>query len=177
LSGEIEEARDCFEYLETMSGEIPLAPMFLSNYLIGRFMFALHELEKAVKMGDASYKKYAQEARFWGRESLKLSKKLNRDRVEAMRYMGTFHWLTGKKRDALNWWRLSIETGEAFNMKPELSRTYFEIGKRLSEPNSPYRELNGISAAEYLNKAKTMFEQMDLQRDLEQLQHLIAGHH
>jgi hypothetical protein len=42
-------------------------------------------------------------------------------------------------------------------MKPELSRTYFEIGKRLSEPNSPYQELNGISAAEYLNKAKTMF--------------------
>ena len=42
-----------------------------------------------------------------------------------------------------------------FNMKPELSRTDFEIGKRLSEPNSPYRELNGISPAEYLNKAKT----------------------
>ena len=57
-------------------------------------------------------------------------------------------------------------------MKPELSRTYFEIGKRLSEPNSPYRELNGVSAAEYLNKAKTMFEEMDLQWDLEQLENL-----
>ena len=91
--------------------------------------------------------------------------------------MGTFYWLTGKKRDALKWWRLSIETGEAINMKPELSRTYFEIGKRLSEPNSPYQELNGISAEEYLNKAKTMFEEMDLQWDLEQLDNLIAGHH
>jgi hypothetical protein len=91
--------------------------------------------------------------------------------------MGTFHWLTGKKRDALKWWRLSIETGEAFKMKPELSRTCFEIGKRLSEPNSPYKELNGISAAEYLNKAKTMFEEMDLQWDLEQLDHAVAGHH
>ena len=68
LSGEIEEAGDCLEYLETIRGEIPLSPIFLTNYLIGRFMFALHELEKAVKTGDASYKKYAQEARLWGKE-------------------------------------------------------------------------------------------------------------
>ncbi len=136
-------------------------------------MFALHTLENAAKTGDASYGKCAQEARSWGKKTLKLSKKLTRDRVEAKRYMGTFHWLTGKKRDALKWWRLSIETGETFNMKPELSRTYFEIGKRLSEPNSPYRELNGISAAEYLNKAKTMFEEMDLRWDLEQLEHVM----
>ena len=175
LSGEIEQARDCFEYLETIRGEIPLAPWYLSDYPMGRFMIALYGLEKAVKAGDASYSKHAQEARLWGKKSLKVCKKLNRDRVEAKRYMGTFCWLTGKKRDALKWWRLSVETGEAFNMKPELSRTYFEIGKRLSEPNSPYRELNGISAAEYLNKAKTMFEEMDLQWDLEQLEHVVAG--
>jgi hypothetical protein len=39
-------------------------------------------------------------------------------------------------------------------MRLGLSRTYFEIGKRLSEPNSSYKELNGISAAEYDDKAK-----------------------
>jgi class 3 adenylate cyclase/tetratricopeptide (TPR) repeat protein len=177
LSGEIEEARDCLLYLETIRGETPLGPFYLSDYLVGRFMFALRRLENAVKTGEASYGKYTQEARLWGKESLKVCKKLNRDRVEARRHMGTFHWLTGKKRDALKWWRLSVETGESFNMKPELSRTYFEIGKRLSEPNSPYRELNGISAAEYLNKAKTMFEEMDLQWDLEQLEHVVAGHY
>jgi class 3 adenylate cyclase/tetratricopeptide (TPR) repeat protein len=173
LSGEIEEARDCLEYLETIRGEIPLAPIYLSDYLIGRFTCALYGLENALKMGDTSYDKYVKESSLWGMESLKVCKKCNRDRVEAKRHMGTFHWLTGKKRAALKWWRMSIETGEAFNMKPELSRTYLEIGKRLSEPNSPYRELNGVSAAEYLNKAKTMFEEMDLQWDLEQLEHVM----
>jgi tetratricopeptide (TPR) repeat protein len=177
LSGEIEEARDCLEYLETIRREIPLSPIFLTNYLTGRFMFALHELEKALKTGDASYKKYAQEARSWGKKSLKISKNFKSDLVESMRHMGTFHWLTGKKRDALKWWRLSVETGEGFTMKPELSRTYFEIGMRLSEPQSPYRDLNGISAAEYFNKAKIMFEEMDLQWDLEQLEHIVAEHH
>ena len=177
LSGEMDQARDCFEYLEKIRGETPLVPYYLSNYLTGRFIFTLHRLENAVKTGDASYDQCAREARLWGKESLKVCKKLNRDCVEVMRHMGTFHWLTGKTRDALKWWRSSIETGEAFNMKPELSRTYFEIGKRLSEPNSPYQELNGISAAEYLNKARTMFEEMDLQWDLEQLEHVVAGHH
>jgi tetratricopeptide (TPR) repeat protein len=116
LSGEIEQARDCLEYLETMRSEIPLSPIFLSNYLTGRFMFALHESEKAVKTGDASYDKYAQEARSWGKKSLKVSKNFHSDRVEAMRQMGIFHWLTGKKHAALKWWRLSVETGEAFKM-------------------------------------------------------------
>jgi class 3 adenylate cyclase len=168
----MDQARDRFEYLETIRGETPLAPFYLSDYLVGRFMFALQTLENALKTGDASCDKCAQEARLWGKKSLKGSKKFKRERVEAIRSMGTFHWLTGKKRDALKWWRLSIVTGEAFNMKPELSRTYFEIGKRLSEPNSPYQELNGISAAEYLNKARALFEEMDLQWDLEQLENL-----
>jgi hypothetical protein len=110
-------------------------------------------------------------------QAMKASKKFKRDRVEVLRLLGTYSWLTKKFRKALKWWAASVETGERLKMMLDLSRTYFEIGKRLSEPNSPYRELNGISAAEYLNKAKTMFEEMDLQRDLEQLEHLIAGHH
>ena len=154
LSGEIEEAKGCFEYLETIRVDIPLAPNHVTCYLTGRFGFALHLLERAMKTGDASYNKYVQEARFWGKESLKICKKHNHGRVQAKRLMGTFLWLTGKKRDALKWWRLSVKTGESFKMKPELARTYFVIGKRLSELNSPYGELNDITAAEYLNKAR-----------------------
>jgi hypothetical protein len=173
LSGEMEQARDRFEYLETIRGESLLTPFYLSDYLTGRFLFALHTLENAVIIGDASYNKCVQEARLWGKKSLKVSEKFKRERVEVIRSMGNFHWLTGKKRNALKWWRMSIETGERFTMKPELSRTYFEIGKRLSEPNSPYRELNGISAVDYLNKARTMFEEMDLQWDLKQLERVM----
>ena len=44
-----------------------------------------------------------------------------------------------------------------------------EVGKRLLEANSKYKELNGISAEEYLEKAETMFEEMDLQWDLDEL--------
>jgi hypothetical protein len=44
-----------------------------------------------------------------------------------------------------------------------------EVGKRLLEPRSKYKELNGMTAEEYLQKARTMFEEMGLEWDLEEL--------
>jgi hypothetical protein len=59
--------------------------------------------------------------------------------------------------------------------RPDLSRTYFEIGKALLDPNSNYKEWNGITAKEYLNKARTMFKEMDLQYDLDELEKIVAS--
>ena len=44
-----------------------------------------------------------------------------------------------------------------------------EVGKRLLGPESKYKELNGVKTEEYLDKAKIMFEEMDLQWDLDEL--------
>jgi len=57
----------------------------------------------------------------------------------------------------------------------EFSRTYAEVGKCLLEPKSKYKHLNGITAEEYLEKARVMFEEMDLQWDLEQLEKVKRG--
>ena len=53
--------------------------------------------------------------------------------------------------------------------RPDLSRTYFEVGKRLMEPHSKHKKLNGIDAHGYLKKARTLFEEMGLERDLDDL--------
>lgn len=50
-----------------------------------------------------------------------------------------------------------------------------EIGKRLLEEKSKYRELNGISAEEYLGKARAMFAEMDIQWDLDELDKIVAS--
>jgi hypothetical protein len=47
-----------------------------------------------------------------------------------------------------------------------------EVGKCLSEPESKYEELNGTSAKEYLSKARSMFKEMDLQWDLDELERI-----
>ena len=69
----------------------------------------------------------------------------------------------------------SIRAGERLGAKIELSRTYLEVGKHLLEPNSKTKDLNGITAGEYLEKARTLFEEMDLQWDLDELDKLMAA--
>ena len=49
------------------------------------------------------------------------------------------------------------------------------MGKRLLEPESKYQELNGIRAEEYLKKARILFEEMDLQWDLDELNRLTGS--
>ena len=61
---------------------------------------------------------------------------------------------------------------ERLGTRPDLLWTYMEVGKRLLEPKSKHKELNGISAHEYLEKARTMFEEMYLQWDLEELERI-----
>jgi class 3 adenylate cyclase/tetratricopeptide (TPR) repeat protein len=178
LLGDQEGSETCFKYLEEIKSNTHLVPYHLSDYLAVRSMFSVACLEEAVNKGDnPRIRQLAREFWKWGMQAMKASKKFKRDRVEVLRLLGTYFWLTKKFRKALKWWAASMETGERLKMRLDLPRTYFEIGKRLSESNSPYKELNGISAAEYLDKAKTMFEQMDLQWDLEQFEHLIAGYH
>jgi hypothetical protein len=89
--------------------------------------------------------------------------------------MGVFFWLVGKHRKALMWFNRSIEEGERLGARPDLYRTYMEVGKRLGMYHSKYNELNGISAKEYLNTAEKQFLAMDLQWDLEQLESVRRG--
>ena len=89
--------------------------------------------------------------------------------------MGEYYWLIGKQNKALKWWDKAVKKGEELGARPELSRTYFEIGKHLLEPASKHKELNGITAEEYLNKAKTLFIEMDLQWDLDELDKVMAA--
>ena len=88
--------------------------------------------------------------------------------------MGTYYWLIGKQSKALSWWIKSTDEGERLGARLELSRTYMEVGKRLLEPKNKYKELNGVSAKEYLEKARNMFKEMDLQWDLDELDRIVA---
>jgi hypothetical protein len=49
------------------------------------------------------------------------------------------------------------------------------LGKRLLEPESKYRVLDGISAEDYLEKARPMFEEMKLQSYLDELSQVTRG--
>jgi class 3 adenylate cyclase/tetratricopeptide (TPR) repeat protein len=172
--GDQDNAAVCFKHQEEVKSNTHLIPYYLSEYVSARSMYSVFCLEEAVNNGDKpGVIQLAEESLNWGKKTLRVTGKIKRDRVEVLRLMGTRSWLMGERNKALKWWADSVETAERLKFKPDLARTFFEIGKRLSEPNSPHKELNGISSVEYLNKAKSMFEEMDFQWDLEQLEHVM----
>ena len=89
--------------------------------------------------------------------------------MEGFRLIGSYYWLIANQNKAVKWWKRAIEETGRFGARPDLARTYMEIGKRFLEEKSKFKELNGISAEGYLEKAREMFQEMDLQWDLDEL--------
>lgn len=111
-----------------------------------------------------------------GKASLETADKAVFFKTESLKLMGVYYWLTGKQRKAMKWWRKAIAEGQCLNDRLELSRTYYEVGKRLLESKSKHKELDGVTADEYLEKARVLFEEMDLQWDLDELEKLRLHH-
>ena len=151
--------------------------IFYCQYLMGKFLLNLAMLENAIlSSNQTDIGKYKKAALRKGKIAVSFArKKVASERTEACKLMGRYYWLTNQYGKALKWWNKSINEGESLGAKIELSRTYFEVGKSLLEPNSKYKELNSITAEEYLDKAKTIFEEMDLPWDLDELDKVIAA--
>ena len=146
-------------------------PFYLSRYYIGWFLFNLNMLEKAILSKDyLNISKYKGRALNSGNKALKTAKKYAPDKVEALKLMGTFLWLINKQKKALKYWIQSISEAEKMGASLELSRTYFDVGKRLFERKSNFTELNKIKRKDYLLKARTAFKAMYLQQDLKDLE-------
>lgn len=158
---------------EAAGHEGRIAPLYLSNLLLSQFLFDLHSLDESINSNDKQeISKFRKKTYDSGNAVLKNTMKYALDKTEAFRLLGLYYWLTRNQKKALKWWGRSIEAGEQLGARPELARSYMEIGKRLLERGSEYRELNGIDADEYLGRARTLFEEMDLEWDLSQLNNI-----
>jgi len=113
-------------------------PWFLGLVLMPEFLFYLYRLNESIKTGNKSeISKNKKSAFKTGKKAVKISSKAALIRTEALKLMGTYYWLIGKQKKALRWWNESIREGQRIGARLELSRTYFEVGKRLTEPTSP----------------------------------------
>ncbi len=165
MLGNLEE---CEKVLQEAEGLIKKEGMvfahFKTRYAISRFNLEILRLE--TDRARKQVKKVSKAAR----TALACSRKWIGDRTEALRLMGTFFWLTGKKPKALQCWHESIRVGERIGAKLELARTWREIGKRLLENESGSQSLDGTSAEEYLSRAGAFFREKELVWDLEILE-------
>ncbi len=163
----IEKARLFIEKL----GVTSFAINWLGDYYTACFEYDLHCLEQAVlKKDPILFSEYKKKAVYSGMTAVKHAKKVASERTETSKFMGIYYRLINNPRKALQWWRKAIEQGEQLNARIELSRTYFEVGKHLQSKQSTDAMLNGVTAAEYLERAKAMFEEMGLTWDLKNLE-------
>ncbi|MCP5050492.1 MAG: hypothetical protein GY940_25230, partial [bacterium] len=154
------------------------APLYLSRLLMSQFLFDLYILEESISSGEPDKTKitrFQKNAYRSGKAVVKNSKKIVTEKTEAFKLMGVWYWLVDKQKKAFLWWDRSIRTGQHLDSRPELARTYMEVGKRLLEKKSRSRQMNGIQAREYLNKARNLFEEMELTWDLEELDKIERG--
>jgi len=142
-------------------------PVYHTPYLLAKVNFDLEKLQKQNE-NSKEYKALLNEIKHNSKTLLAKSKKLIANLPEAYLLRTRFYFAQKKYSSAFKNIQLAITTCEKHKSHLELSRAYFETGKFLSNPTSKQKQLNGLSAKDYLEKAKTMFEEMDLQWDLEQ---------
>ena len=172
LAGNIEGAQESILLTSKMIKRqtLLIMPLYLAPYLTARFFVAIEQLKISIRSGESSdlssFKKYAFKV---GKEAVRNSRKYAPFRTNILRLMGEFHWVTGKPEKAIKWWKKAITEGERLCARPDLSRTYYEVGKRLLEPQSKYKELNGTNGKQFLDKARIMFQDMSMQWDLAEM--------
>ncbi len=174
LMGDLEKAETSLAHAHHIRCEVDAAvPFQLSNICRTQMQYDLCRLDEARKNGNKSlWSKYRKKALDSGRLLLKISPKTAQHRTESYQLMGLYYWLIEKQKSALKWWDKAIREGERLGSQLSLSRTYFEVGRRLIESQSKYKMLNGLSAEEYLIKAKASFEKMNLHWDLDELEQI-----
>ena len=175
---ELDAARETIEIGEKVLRDVKrVPPIYLSSFLTGKFLYDLAVLEKVIVQDEMQNRSALQKAALISaKKAIANSKMLAECRTEVYRLKGTYCWLVNQHKKALQWWSKSIIEGKRLGARPELSRTYVEVGKRMSEAKSKYNQLNGIRAKEYLNTAGSMFSEMKLQRDLDELDRISVAH-
>jgi len=109
------------------------------------------------------------------KQALKISRKHALYRTWILQSVGEYYWLAGKQSKALSWWNKTIKEEKALGAKMDLSLAYFEVGKRLMESHSKHKEMNGIDGGGFLEKARILFEEMGLERNLGELERIDQG--
>ncbi|MCK4676658.1 MAG: hypothetical protein KAT48_00875 [Bacteroidales bacterium] len=164
LRGEPDKARECLLQAEKLVEKIKVAKPFYGTYLMAKAHYELALLRSSGNQKNISWKAVNQTLT----ELVKTAKKFAGFLPEALLFKALAYLHINKERRALKFIQDAMQTAETNGAKVDLSRIYFELGKYLSDPKTKQKQLNGLSGKDYIEKARAMFEEMDLQWDLEE---------
>jgi len=163
ISDDLDTALSDFKEAEKLMSARKRVKIWYSTYFLTEAYVLTEELRRSPE--DGELKKSLIVA---CRSAIKQSAMVPNNLIESHRIMGNALWLTGQKKNAIKHYRNSIVAGEKVNGRLELSRTFFELGKRMLS-NGQSRKVNGLSGQEYIDKASQLFTQMNLEYDIAEL--------
>ena len=175
LMRDVEEAEKSLRCADQIRREVHTVPWQLSCFFRSRLEYDLYRLREAIENGNQVgvlewKKKVIRSAKLLS----KIAVKVAQHRTDSCRLKGVYFWLIHEEKKALKCWHKAIEEGERLGARLDLSRAYFEVGKRLVEAGSGHKMRDEVKANEYLAKARALFEEMDLQWDLDELNRVTA---
>jgi class 3 adenylate cyclase/tetratricopeptide (TPR) repeat protein len=169
---EYEAAEETLHQADALTARIGIVPPFHAGaYRLSRQLLDVRQLEAALTRGDrVMAQAYRKRARVSSRRARATARKMARLRTEAYRTTGTCQWLLGNARAAGRWWRRSLQEGERLGAKLEVARTCAEVGTRMLQSGGRLTTLNGTVATTYMERARALFDELELTWDLEQLE-------
>jgi class 3 adenylate cyclase len=170
LRQEPEEAKASLTEAEKLTKDLKI-PLVLSQYLIAWSYIEI----AAIKIQKDEPGKGKVLLRTTG-DLIKFAQKARAHLTEAYRLHAVAYSILNKPSRAVNNFKRSIQAGTSYGGNLELSRTYFEVGKFLRDPKNKKERLNGMNGTECLMKAKSMFEEMNLQWDLAEYEKYAGNH-
>jgi hypothetical protein len=129
-------------------------PWHLSAYAVGRLV---HDLALVEAEGGRAERK---RVRASARAALAVTKSVAVQRAETYRLIARMHSALGDARRAQTWWRKAVAEAERLGARPELARTYLDIGTSLARHR--LAQLDDIRAADYIERAHALFDTLGL---------------
>jgi tetratricopeptide (TPR) repeat protein len=170
LMKDTEEAGKSLDRANRIRSEVKAVPMQLSFFYRSQFEYYLRRLEDCLRAGHREESsKYRKKAFKSGKMLIKACQKAALYRTESYRLMGVYNWLIHDQKRAFKWWHKAMSEGESLGARPQLARTCAEMGMRLCTVKGESPGFDVSRAKESIEKAKTMFYDLGLNCDLEDL--------
>ena len=171
---EMEEAGKSLDQANRIRSEIKAVPFHLSLFYRSQFKYYLRRMEESLQAGHRKdFSEYGQKAFKSGETLLKNCQKAALYRTESYRLWGAYYWLIHEQKRAFNWWHKAISEGEKLGARPQVARTYAEMAMSLCAVEGEPSTSDVGRAKELLQKAQTMFRDLGLHQDLEDLDSVI----
>ncbi len=150
-------------------------PCYLITPFLGQLLTEIELLKQSIVLKDKKKRNlYSRKVHQTFKTAQRKCRKYAMGRTEMFRYIGQYYWVLNDKRKSFYFWNKSVKEGKRIGANVELARTYLEIYRHLNELETGKKK-GRYAGVDYLNMAKSIFEELKLQSDIDEMGKIKMG--